>query len=959
MTLLFIVGLIALLIWAFNRDPLKQPRTQAKLYQINQQWVDFVAGHYRVAKNDAEKAGMQRMLEDLRQQGMPYPTEPVDVLQPKVPKAPDEQLQSMTVSATIPDQVSTTPKYAEPTQVRTPVDNASILLYFGAFLLVAAAGLFVAFGGASGGVRTFITAVVAAAMYGGGFWLWHTKKSLKQAGLAFIGIGIVLVPLVGLAAYGYVFQDAGRAVWLGTSLICLAVYSHALWVLKNPLLEYILIGTFVSLFESAAAIMHAPVYYYGWGLAVVGLLVQVEQLIRRGKPEFDQPSTVGANVLLPLSLLVALAMVPGHGTMQLGVSLLLASLYYGLLAWRSSGEARLNGLVAAQALFLAAIGIFAYGLEHSLPQAALALVFLSIPQLLWVLIQKGQAVENSASVMLTSLVVAVLFAGESPRSMFVAALVLAVAGVVTWLRQARNGGYQLAIAALGVAALIFGYRIVDTSEASRLVTMLLLGIAAAQLVVFYQVRNSAQDSNSWRLGFQIMYIVIMALTLALAFSTSPMVLIAIAAIISALMVPLVVHDNWSLWSTFSGLAVVVPLLGTYQKPGLFLAASLLALVWNTALSWWLTAEHNRAFSVVMWLLLPLALVHAVPTIVGDGYYAEAYAAVTVALLGLRALAVYRPRKIIHNSTGQGDWYTIGYLLASMVALITSTSGPRFLPAVICAIIALVMLVASIYVEKNAVLVSTIPALAQIGLWSTYQHGQMVPYLILSTTFAALGYGFYALAERPAVGTRAHYVQVVSLLALFVPVAIYLGGSVWWPMPWAFLLAGLAVLHYVWSRGQSQREWAGGLTLLAVFACMHFYGVRNAQAYAHVAAALLASYAYWRAQRGEAQQSDQYILLTLAVVTVPLVIQALSGTAGDLYGWWLLIEQIVIMLLGMLLAKKIMIRWGLYVALGSVLYQLRNLGWAALGVLAVFMIGLAIIRLQHIDRSKPPKLPPVN
>ncbi len=951
MTFLIIVGLSIALIWSLGRNPAETTAVKSKMYQLNQQWVDFVAGYYHVAKNDSEKAGVLRMLADLKQQGMPLPSVPIEVASIAIP-LPSEVPQPATTAtaATTSDQTITAPAYAPLAQTYAPVDNATILLYFGAFLLVAAAGLFVAFGGASGGVRTFITAIVAAMLYCGGFWLWYSKPKLKQASLTFIGIGIVLVPLVGLAAYSYVFHDAGRAVWLVTSLICLAVYSHALWVLKNPLLEYVLIGTFVSLFESAVAIMHAPVYYFGWGLATVGLLVQAEQLIRRGKPEYDRPSTVSASVLLPLSLLVAFALVPGHGTAQLGVSLLLASFYYGVLAWRSSDETRLNGLVATQVLFLAAIALFVYGVERSLPHAALALVILSVPQLVWVLVQKGQAVQNGASITLASLVFAVLLAAESPKSMLATALGLALAGSVVWLRQSRSGAYQVAIGALGVAALVLGYRVIDVAEPSQLVVLLLLMLAVIQLAVFYWVRNSTRDSNSWRLGFQAMYVVIMVFTLILAFFTSPALLVVFASAAAACMVPLIVHDNWSLWSTLSGLAVAVPLLGKYDKPGLFLAVTLLVLAWNTVLSWWLTAEHNRAFSVVMWLLLPLALTHAMPSIARDGYYAVAYAVTAVALLGLRALAVWRPRKIIHTSTKQGDSYTVGYMLSSMVAVVVSGIGPRFLPAAICVVVGLILYVASVYVEKQAVLVSTVPILAQIGLWATYESGQMVPYLLLSSGLAAVGYGWYAVArQQPASGTRGYYVQLVSLLALFVPVAAYLGGHAWWPMSWSFLLAGLAVLQYVWSRGQNQRELAGGLILVAVFAGMHFYGVRNVQAYAHVAAALLAGYAYWRARRGEPQQSDQYILLTLAVVTVPLIVQALVGTAGDLYGWWLLIEQIIIMLLGMVLAKKIMVRWGLYVALGSVLYQLRNLGWAALAVVAVFLIGLGVYYLQRQDR----------
>lgn len=44
-------------------------------------------------------------------------------------------------------------------------------------------------------------------------------------------------------------------------------------------------------------------------------------------------------------------------------------------------------------------------------------------------------------------------------------------------------------------------------------------------------------------------------------------------------------------------------------------------------------------------------------------------------------------------------------------------------------------------------------------------------------------------------------------------------------------------------------------------------------------------------------------------------------------------------------------WGLYVAVASVLYQLRNLGWAALTVLAMFIIGIAMYQLQKNSDQK--------
>jgi len=179
------------------------------------------------------------------------------------------------------------------------------------------------------------------------------------------------------------------------------------------------------------------------------------------------------------------------------------------------------------------------------------------------------------------------------------------------------------------------------------------------------------------------------------------------------------------------------------------------------------------------------------------------------------------------------------------------------------------------------------------------------------------------------------------------------------LPWAVLLAAVTTFHAVWQQRQNVRELAGAFVALAVMILLHYYGLRNVQVYAHVIAAVFALYAYWRWRRAEHAASDNYIIMALTTITFPLVMQALGGVAGDLYGWWLLIEQVAVMLLGMVLHKKVMIRWGLYVSLAAVLYQLRHLGWAALAVLAIFLIGLAVFRLQRSDHSKPPEVPPAS
>lgn len=82
---------------------------------------------------------------------------------------------------------------------------------------------------------------------------------------------------------------------------------------------------------------------------------------------------------------------------------------------------------------------------------------------------------------------------------------------------------------------------------------------------------------------------------------------------------------------------------------------------------------------------------------------------------------------------------------------------------------------------------------------------------------------------------------------------------------------------------------------------------------------------------------------LGTSTIPLILQALGSGSGEFLGLWLLLEQTGFFILGIIIHKPFVTRWGLYVAVGAVIYQLRDLGWAMIAVLSVFIIGIAIYR----------------
>lgn len=196
--------------------------------------------------------------------------------------------------------------------------------------------------------------------------------------------------------------------------------------------------------------------------------------------------------------------------------------------------------------------------------------------------------------------------------------------------------------------------------------------------------------------------------------------------------------------------------------------------------------------------------------------------------------------------------------------------------------------------------------------------------------------------------------LISLLTSFItPVSIIFGASFVWALPLGLIIAGALLFDYWRHKSQGYLETAILVMVLGIMWGMYYFGVTNIQAYAHTFAIMFAGFAWWRATNNDSSGSGAYIVSTLAVTTIPLVIQSIFGTAGDLYGWWLLLEQVAFMIIGMIIGKKIMVRWGLYVAVASVLYQLRHLGYMALAFLAMFIIGVAIYQLQKYNKPNEP------
>lgn len=978
MGLLFLIAIVLLVYLLVKGDKGSQWQgggmvEDTRLEARNAEWAGFIAGYYKVVKTKVEKKLIERMLGDIAKQGLPVPLVgdmEADALQPQLSANSKLIAADRAAAAGVsqPAFIDEPMPYFQPerTSAQIQMDNASMLLYFGAFLFVASVGLFVAFGGLPGTLRTFAVALVALVMYTGGLWLFKNRAKLEQAGLAFAGIGLATAPFVGLAAYNFVFdQSSGSLVWFMTSLGCMGLYLHALFTLRKPLLNYILIFTFLSLIESGVSIIDAPLYYFGWGFAAVGLLLSVLSRYGIFDDEFRESSHLTARVLMPLASAASVLMVGSQGVGQLGVSLLLAAAYYAIEFMYGEGQERVEDAVAAQVTGLGAAAALTYAVIPEFAAVAGCLLILNGLQILVLIMRSANSElwQNFASITAVSSIAAVCLSASEPKVLVLSLLALVANSVSIWRHQDRTEAYGLAVIAWMALPLAVGQLLLNPHLSVSQQSWLLLAALLVQWAVL--VGRHHQQDLVWQESAKVLYILSAAGVLLISFLASPPVFLALSIVVAASMALLSDHDHDAEWASLAGVVVSLPVLRTISEGDWFAWSIGVALVANIVIALRYRQELTRWLGTGLWLLLPVSLGNGTLGYWTPAEFAWTYMIAMTGLIFARAIArgvVFVSGKVPLKSYAQTASlsYVTGYIFAAGVAVWLSllSESSQLHTTIIFAMLCVVTWLLASKIEKRMDLFVLLPILAQSLLLSLMRpdvsESLFDVYLVISLALAVFSY--IVTLDQPGFSKRLRAAMTAArdgalLTVTITPLSFMAAGETHLIMPIGLLaLAGL-LYHRMRETGQANREWIGGMGLVGIWWLMWYFGVRNAQAYTHVLAALFAAYAYWRHVRSESGASDQYLMAMLGTATVPLALQALGGTAGDLYGWWLLLEQVFFMLLGMSIGKSFVTRWGLYVAVGAVLYQLRNLGWAALTVLAMFLIGLAVYRLQNQDNDK--------
>ncbi len=223
------------------------------------------------------------------------------------------------------------------------LDNVNLLLFLGAFLVVASAGIFIGvnYDSLSGIFKTGFLAILATLFLLSGLMMSRFSNRLRPAGETFTGIGLVLAPLVGLAAYNF---TAARLypglIWFITSLAVLMMYLVVLQVTRHTYVVYFMGFSCLSLFESSIKLFDGPVYWYGWGMAVTSVVLLAFGRWRGWWPEAAHSLDLTGQLFMPISLLMALAYTGESGWTQFGLTVLLAAGFYGVQIWLENGHQR-------------------------------------------------------------------------------------------------------------------------------------------------------------------------------------------------------------------------------------------------------------------------------------------------------------------------------------------------------------------------------------------------------------------------------------------------------------------------------------------------------------------------------------------------------------------------------------------------------------------------------------------
>ena len=248
--------------------------------------------------------------------------------------------------------------------------QANLLLYLGAFLIVIAALVYISTSGqaiADAAKMALLAAFTIAFLAAGVVCLRFER--VRQAGFVFFAVGAVMVPINFAGAYGFFYADSDidpTGLWLAGSLVSVLFYAA---VSLLGIGGWYPVPAVAAAFSSLAALLvlaDAPPEAYPGSFIALALLLSVPAALPPGRASkaFGPVTSLAAHATVPIALIAALSMTgAAEGDYERDFELatrwylpptaaVAALFYWAQVLWAGRAWPR-----AQQALMVAALGV--------------------------------------------------------------------------------------------------------------------------------------------------------------------------------------------------------------------------------------------------------------------------------------------------------------------------------------------------------------------------------------------------------------------------------------------------------------------------------------------------------------------------------------------------------------------------------------------------------------------------
>lgn len=226
-------------------------------------------------------------------------------------------------------EITPPPVSVKPDMSQQSVIN--VILFTGALLIVSAAAAFIATS-TSPVLKALSMWVAVALFYGVGIWL-YSRKNLRQVGVAFMGIGLALVPFAAVVLT-VTMQIEAILSWLLASILAAVLSVHMLWLIRSEVAGYISIFSMISLAVAVSRNVSEDIFWIFVPIMLVGFGLQLlRQFSARPLADWVQRPVSVMSIVNPLvTLAVSIPYFSAIGYVKFEILLLIALVQFALYA---------------------------------------------------------------------------------------------------------------------------------------------------------------------------------------------------------------------------------------------------------------------------------------------------------------------------------------------------------------------------------------------------------------------------------------------------------------------------------------------------------------------------------------------------------------------------------------------------------------------------------------------------